>query len=554
MKKLLIHSIAFIATILAVPLNSLASSFEEPTPWAQNTVLQGKTDGNRYFALHLTEPQRITVTLENDNLKWPFAVTVFDENHNALGSVVSTKADEDDIKTVSSIDLQAGHYVIQIHSYYHQLPVDFIASYQLEDIASTDLEPNDSIDQANKVPLEGNITGTVHQYLNSNKDYYTFDVTEQGLFTIEASTFSSAVDRDTPANGWYELYNENGVKVLDNLLRDKVKTNTKNFVQPGTYTLLIHYTNRVETEMSYTLKTSFEPINENTIISNGTNNSSTRAQLVPLNTPIVDMFYNNTSYGSWHHYYKVNLPKDMPIQITASSETSGLSIFMDYSYNPHLAGNYVPEPITLTTQGKAGDNIFDFKYAYGPITRVDYSFTVNAQYFLDVPFSHPYFNEIETMRAASVIHGYPDDTFKPNEAILRKHVFSLLNNVDTLELPVVRAATTFTDLPMSHPYHDIIQLFYKAGIVDGFKGNITPDSTLSRAQLAKILVNTFNLTLQGEVKSFDDVKTADWYYEDVQILASYGITTGSNGNFMPNAPVSRQDFAAFLNRTLSVLK
>lgn len=554
MEKLLISCITFIVALLTIPISSSASSFENPSTWSQNTVLQGTTDASRYFSLNLTEPKRITVTLKNDNINRPFAVTVFDEHNNEISSVASSKADGDVTKTISSIDLQAGNYVLQIHSRGHSVPVEFIASYMLEEVASSDLEPNNSIEQAIQVPLEGKITGIVHSNSNSsgkgNKDYYTFDVTEQGIFTIEGSTYSSAIDPNTPAAGWYELYNDTGVKILDNLMRDKVQTTTKNFVQPGTYTLLVNYTNRTDTEMSYTLNTSFESIKKDTIISLGTNNSDQTAQLVPLNTPIIDMFYRNTSYSSWHHYYKISLPKDMPIQITASSKTSGLHIFMDYSYDPSQTGNYVPEPITLTTQGKVGENVFHVTYSYGPITRVDYTFSVKAQYFNDVPFQHPYFKEIESMREAAIIKGYPNGTFKPTDSILRKHVFVLLNNIGGIELPVLREEKVFSDLPTSHAYYDIIQRFYKAGIIDGSNQKITPESTLTRAQLAKILVNTFNLTLQAGSRSFKDVKTTDWYYDDVQILASNGITTGSNGYFNPNAPVSRQHFATFLYRML----
>ncbi|QTD42782.1 S-layer homology domain-containing protein [Sporosarcina sp. Te-1] len=551
--KSFIFSALLIASLFTVPITGSASTFENPSTWEPQTVIQGKTDETRFYSLHVSEPKRITITLENDNIVRPFAVTVFDKTHRALGTVVSTKSDGDETKTVGSIDVQAGAYILQIHSFNHMVPVDFTASYTLEEVATTDIEPNNSIEEATHVPLQSKITGAVHKVNYFDQDYYTFDVPQQGLFTIEGSTYSSAIDPETPANGWYELYNENGKRVLHNLLRDKVQTETKNFVQPGKYTLLIKYTNQIEAEMKYTLNTSFEPIAENEVISNGINNGYLQAQLVPLNKQIKDMFYHNTSYGSQHHYYKVQLPKEMPIQITASSEVSGLQIhtYNNDTINKDSAGNNVPEPITITTNGMAGDNVFSMMNSYGPITRADYVFSVQAQFFSDVPFSHSYFNEIETMRDANIIKGYPNGTFHPNELILRKHVFSLLHHVDSVKLPVLREAITFTDLPRTHTYHDVIQQFYQAGIVDGYNNAITPESTLTRAQLAKILVNTFHLSPQGEAQTFKDIKPTDWYYDDVQILASHGITTGSDGSFMPNAPVTRQHFAVFLYRTLN---
>ncbi len=75
-------------------------------------------------------------------------------------------------------------------------------------------------------------------------------------------------------------------------------------------------------------------------------------------------------------------------------------------------------------------------------------------------------------------------------------------------------------------------------------------SNLTRAQLAKILVNTFHLKMNGQGKLFTDVKQTDSFYNYIQILASHGITTGENGKFMPNEAVTREHFSVFLQRTL----
>ena len=83
---------------------------------------------------------------------------------------------------------------------------------------------------------------------------------------------------------------------------------------------------------------------------------------------------------------------------------------------------------------------------------------------------------------------------------------------------------------------------YEAGIVNGDNGEMKPKSTLTRAQMAKILVNAFDLKMNGEANEFSDVSPSDWSYKYVQILASNGITTGSNGKFLPNSPVTQPTF------------
>ena len=108
----------------------------------------------------------------------------------------------------------------------------------------------------------------------------------------------------------------------------------------------------------------------------------------------------------------------------------------------------------------------------------------------------------------------------------------------------------FKDLSESEANYDEIKKFYEAGVIDGGGSFMLPDAVLTRGQLAKILVNTFNLKLQGEAMQFSDVTSENSYYSYIQILASHGITIGYNGKFMPDSTVTREQFSIFLYRIL----
>jgi hypothetical protein len=60
--------------------------------------------------------------------------------------------------------------------------------------------------------------------------------------------------------------------------------------------------------------------------------------------------------------------------------------------------------------------------------------------------------------------------------------------------------------------------------------------------------------MQDTSPEFKDVSSKHDAYEYIQILASNGITTGSNGYFMPNAPVCREHFSVFLYRLFENMK
>ena len=169
--------------------------------------------------------------------------------------------------------------------------------------------------------------------------------------------------------------------------------------------------------------------------------------------------------------------------------------------------------------------------------------------FSDVPVTHPYFKEIQLMKEMQIFNGFPDHTFHPTAAISRQHVASLIYR-SGVSLKPIREKVEFADVPESHPYYTEIMALYQAGIIDGVNGFFNPKNSLTRAQLAKILVNAYQLDLQPtNLLSFTDTQN-HWAKDYIDILSSNGITTGSNGRFNPNDQVSRMHYATFMYRIM----
>ena len=170
--------------------------------------------------------------------------------------------------------------------------------------------------------------------------------------------------------------------------------------------------------------------------------------------------------------------------------------------------------------------------------------------FTDITPQHRYFKEIEAMKAQGIINGYENGEFRPAQNISRQHVAVLISR-SGVDLTPIRPITTFNDVPTNHRYYNEIMALYRAGIIDGSNGYFNPSGELTRAQLAKILVNTFNLQLQTEnVQTFSDMDNA-WSKPFVDILSSNNITTGSNGKFLPSDKVSRMHYTVFMYRILT---
>ncbi|TKI65275.1 S-layer homology domain-containing protein [Lysinibacillus mangiferihumi] len=172
----------------------------------------------------------------------------------------------------------------------------------------------------------------------------------------------------------------------------------------------------------------------------------------------------------------------------------------------------------------------------------------NITDFKDVPKNHFAYTEIMAMKKAGIINGYDDGTFKPLVGITRQHVAALISRA--LPLEPIREATTFKDVPTSHPYYNDIQRLYRAGIIDGSNGNFNPSASLTRAQMAKILCLAFNLEPKtGYI--FTDVGADHWAKDYIATLYASGITTGSEGKFNGNETVTRAQYAVFLYRALN---
>lgn len=156
---------------------------------------------------------------------------------------------------------------------------------------------------------------------------------------------------------------------------------------------------------------------------------------------------------------------------------------------------------------------------------------------------------IEKLATQGIIKGYEDGTFRPNAPISRMHVAALLTRAFSFEQ--VRGATNFTDIVSTHPYYEAIITLQQAGIIDGANGAFNPAENMTRAQLAKVLVGVLDLKPAG-TSSFTDVEHDHWSAGHIAVLERKGIALGDNGEFHPNAPVTRAQFVAFLHRIMQV--
>jgi len=113
-----------------------------------------------------------------------------------------------------------------------------------------------------------------------------------------------------------------------------------------------------------------------------------------------------------------------------------------------------------------------------------------------------------------------------------------------------QSADKFKDLGNHEWAKEAIDALVKAGIVNGTsETTYEPDRTITRAEFCKLVVTAFGLKDEDSTKSYNDVASDAWYNSFVKKAAKAGIVTGDDeGNFKPNASITRQEMAAMLVR------
>lgn len=170
--------------------------------------------------------------------------------------------------------------------------------------------------------------------------------------------------------------------------------------------------------------------------------------------------------------------------------------------------------------------------------------------FTDVKETHDYYADVYTLVERGVIKGYADHTYRPNAELTRGQAAKILAIALELEIAAV-TESSFTDVSDKNQYLPYIEALVKKGIINGYDdGTFKPQNTLTRGQMAKILVKGFGLTSEGGSLPFTDVTTKSGYYEDIQTLYTLGITKGNTATtFSPNEAVKRGQMASFVMRS-----
>ena len=177
--------------------------------------------------------------------------------------------------------------------------------------------------------------------------------------------------------------------------------------------------------------------------------------------------------------------------------------------------------------------------------------------FGDVPLGHTFYDEISWMAAQGITQGCdPAGTlFCPDQPVSRGQMAAFLARA--LQLPLT-VSGEFDDVPLEHTFRTEIRRIADAGITQGCNVDGTlfcPDAPVSRQQMAAFLSRGLHLRETAFGDSFDDDDGSPLERE-IEMLAYAGVTQGCNSDgtlFCPAGSVTRGQMAAFLSRGVPLI-
>ncbi|UUZ81306.1 cadherin-like beta sandwich domain-containing protein [Paenibacillus sp. P26] len=131
--------------------------------------------------------------------------------------------------------------------------------------------------------------------------------------------------------------------------------------------------------------------------------------------------------------------------------------------------------------------------------------------------------------------------------------YAVINSLTNSPYSIIWNPKTFPDVD-SHWSKNIVNDMASRLIIKGMDENhFNPDTTVTRAQFAAIVVRALGLSEKGTTSLFKDVQANGWYAGAVARAVEYGIVSGyEDGTFRPENTITREEAFVIIARAMKL--
>jgi hypothetical protein len=151
------------------------------------------------------------------------------------------------------------------------------------------------------------------------------------------------------------------------------------------------------------------------------------------------------------------------------------------------------------------------------------------------------------------ISGYPDNTFRPGNTATRSQLAKIVVQAENMTINT-QGGPHFSDVATNNVFYPFVETAYNANLIDGYSdGTFKPQNNITRGQLSKIVVQAEQWAINtGGGPHFSDVPVGSTFYSFVETAFNHGILNGyADGTFKPNNPATRGQIAKVVHAAVT---
>lgn len=395
------------------------------------------------------------------------------------------------------------------------------------------------------------VVGTFHKL--NDEDWFVLQVEQSGTLRVNAFPDTNRMDlellvfkqgeRITIGN-YYDNFGGGQTEYSRtiNVLPGKYYVRVRNVISEEAYPVVGEYTLNIDYEKKY-----IDPHEPNDRAFQATTAQLGQTYSGVLTEDDADWFAIKVDQSSKVTVALNNIPLDRMMTMTLMTNTQRQLDKQTNSLGEHaLEIDYFLAPGTYYVRLTANQS---FEYQM-------YSINITAEEvvagYTDIK-GHWAQANIEKMTLAGIVSGYANNAFYPNRSITRAEAVTVITNAFNLSESV--NTLSFADVKADHWAYNYIALAVEAGIIQGYPdGTFKPDQATTRVEMAAMIAKAMELTMSRVTTApFTDVEATHWAADILAKMKQDGWVEGyEDGTFKPSRYATRAEFVTFIARVLNI--